>query len=76
MAQDFFREKIVAAMLYGFRAIKKPEKVTVHPELMAEIREQLKDTQLAPKTIGDTEMFFGLPVTEDPTKAKEYLAVS
>ena len=76
MGLDFFREKIIAAMLYGFRAIKKPETVTVHPELMAQIRDQFKDTQLAPKNIGGTEMFFGLPVIEDATKDKDYLTVA
>ncbi len=76
MSQEFFREKIIAAMLYGFRAIKNPKTVTVHPELMAQIRAQFKQTQLAPKNIGGTEMFFGLPVTEDPTKPKDHLAVA
>ena len=76
MGQDFFREKIIAAMLYGFRALKKPETVTVHPELMAQLRDQFKDTQLAPKNIGGTEMFFGLPVIEDATKDKDYLTVA
>ena len=76
MAQDFFREKIVAAMLYGFRAIKKPEKVTVHPELMKQIRDQFKGTQIAPVSVGGKEMFFGLPVIEDATKDKDYIAVS
>jgi len=75
MESVFFREKIIAAMLYGFRSLKKPASVTIHPELMMNIRAQFKDTQLEPKRIGEVEMFFGLPVIEDATKDTDYIAV-
>jgi hypothetical protein len=73
---DFFREEVIAAMFYGFRAIKNPVSVTVHPELMKRIRDEFKNKVSAPKRVGDTEMFFGLPVIEDPTKEKDYISVN
>jgi len=76
MGDEFFREKVFAVMLYGFRTIKKPSSVTVHPELMMKIRDQFKDTQMAPVSIEGAEMFFGLPVIEDATKGEDYIAVS
>jgi len=76
MGDEFFREKVFAVMLYGFRTIKKPASVTVHPELMMKIRDQFKDTQMAPVSIEGAEMFFGLPVIEDATKGEDYIAVS
>jgi len=75
MDSVYFREKLFATILYGFRTIKKPATVTVHPELMMQIRDQFKDTQIAPKYIGGVEMFFGLPVIEDSTKDKDYIVV-
>jgi len=72
---DFFREKIIAAMVYGFRAIKNPVSVTVHPELMKRIRDDFSKKVTAPKCVGGVELFFGLPVIEDPSKATDYIAV-
>ncbi len=72
---DFFREEILAAVFYGFRAIKTPVSITVHPELMAKIRDDFKGKVVAPKMVGDTEMFFGLPVIEDATKEKDHISV-
>ncbi len=76
VGDNFFREKIIAAVFYGFRALKNPLSITVHPELMTKIRENFKDKSVAPKRVGDVEMFFGLPVIEDPTKEKDYLSVN
>ncbi|MEI6691912.1 MAG: hypothetical protein WCL43_04240 [Chlorobium sp.] len=76
MESVYFREKLFATVLYGFRTIKKPSAVTVHPELMKQIRDQFKGTQIAPVSVGGKEMFFGLPVIEDATKDKDYIAVS
>jgi hypothetical protein len=75
VGDDFFREKILAAMLFGFRNVKNPVSVTVHPELMVKIRENLKDKVISPKLIGDVEVFCGLRVIEDATKEKDYLLV-
>jgi len=76
MGDELFREKVFATMLYGFKTIKKPVSVTVHPELMVKIRDQFKGTQVAPLSVGGAEMFFGLPVIEDATKGEDYIAVS
>ncbi|NTV05005.1 MAG: hypothetical protein HGA59_00625 [Chlorobiaceae bacterium] len=76
VGDDFFREKVLAAVFYGFRAIKNPVSVTVHPELMIRIREDFKNKVVAPVNVGGTEMFFGLPVIEDATKEKDYIAVN
>jgi len=73
---DFFREKIIAAVFYGFRTIKNPVSITVHPELMMRIRDDFKDKVIAPKNVGDVEMLFGLPVIEDATKEKDYISVN
>ncbi|MFZ4524985.1 MAG: hypothetical protein ACOYOE_05395 [Chlorobium sp.] len=75
MDGDFFREKVLAAMFYGFRTVKNPVSVTVHPELMMKIRDDFKNKVVAPKSIGDREFFFGLPVIEDATKEKDYISV-
>ena len=75
VGDDFFREKILATMFFGFRNVKNPVSVTVHPELMVKIRENLKDKVVSPKFIGDVEVFFGLRVIEDATKEKDYLSV-
>ena len=76
VGDEFFREKIIAAVFYGFRALKNPLSITVHPELMMKIRENFKDKVVAPKSVGDVEVFFGLPVIEDPTKEKDYISVN
>ena len=76
VGSDFFREKVIAAILYGFRNVKNPVSVTVHPELMVKIREDFKAKVLAPKSIDDAEFFFGLPVIEDATKEKDYILVN
>jgi len=76
IGNDHFREKVIAAVFFGFRNIKKPVSVTVHPELMERIRKEFKNKVVAPVTVGDAEMFFGLPVIEDATKDKEYISVS
>ena len=52
MGDELFREKVFATMLYGFKTIKKPVSVTVHPELMVKIRDQFKGTQVAPVSVG------------------------
>jgi len=72
---DFFREEIIAAIFYGFRNVKNPVSVTVHPELMVKIREDFKNKVVAPKSVDDVEFFFGLPVIEDATKEKDYISV-
>ncbi|NTW83004.1 MAG: hypothetical protein HGB36_06510 [Chlorobiaceae bacterium] len=72
---EYFREKIIATMFYGFRSVEKPVSVTVHPELMIKIRESFKGKTMAPKIFDDQEIFFGLPVIEDPTKDRNYIAV-
>lgn len=76
VGDDFFREKVLAAVFLGFRTVKNPVAVTVHPELMMRIRDDFKNKVVAPVHVGDTEMFFGLPVIEDATKAKDFIAVS
>ena len=73
---DFFREKVIAAIFYGFRTIKNPVSVTVHPELMMRIRADFKNKVVAPKSVDDVEMFFGLPVIEDATKEKDHISVN
>jgi len=72
---DFFREKVLAAIFYGFRTVKNPVSVTVHPELMTKIRDDFKNKVVAPKSVDDKEFFFGLPVIEDATKEKDYISV-
>jgi hypothetical protein len=76
VGSDFFREEIIAAIFYGFRTVKNPVSVTVHPELMMRIRDNFKNKVVAPKSIDDAEVFFGLPVIEDATKDKDYIAVN
>jgi hypothetical protein len=62
-------------MLFGFRNVKNPSTVTVHPELMVKIRENFKDKVTSPKQFGDVEVFCGLTVIEDVTKEKDYISV-
>ena len=76
VSSDFFREEIIAAIFYGFRTVKNPVSVTVHPELMMRIREDFKNKVVAPKSVDDVEMFFGLPVIEDATKEKNHISVA
>jgi hypothetical protein len=76
VGDDFFREKVLAAVFLGFRTVKNPVSITVHPELMMKIRDNLKNKVVAPINVGDAEMFFGLPVIEDATKEKDYIAVN
>jgi len=75
VGSDFLREKVIASVFYGFRAVKNPASITVHPELMKKIRACFGDKLIAPKIVGDSEMFFGLPVIEDATKDKDYISV-
>ena len=75
VGSDFFREEIIAAIFYGFRTVKNPVSITVHPELMMRIRENFRNKVVAPKSVGDAEVFFGLPVIEDATKEKNYISV-
>ena len=76
VSSDFFREEIIAAIFYGFRTVKNPVSITVHPELMMRIREEFKNKVVAPKSVDDVEMFFGLPVIEDATKEKNHISVA
>ncbi len=73
---DFLREKVIAAIFYGFRNVKNPVSVTVHPEMMTRIRHDFKNKVVAPKSFDDEEFFFGLPVIEDATKDKDYIFVN
>ena len=75
VGDDFFREKVLAEIFYGFRTVKNPVSVTVHPELMTKIRDDFKNKVVAPKSVDDKEFFFGLPVIEDATKEKDYISV-
>ncbi|NTU53946.1 MAG: hypothetical protein HGA97_09670 [Chlorobiaceae bacterium] len=75
VGNDFFREKILAALFVGFRNVTNPTSVTVHPELMVKIRESFKGKVISPKLLGDVEVFCGLTVIEDVTKEKDYLSV-
>ena len=73
---DYFREKVIAAVFFGFRTIKNPVSITVHPELMMRIRDDFRNKVVAPKNVGDVEMLFGLPVIEDATKEKDHISVN
>jgi len=57
IGNDYFREEILAAMLFGFRNVKNPSTVTVHPELMVKKRENFKDKVISPKQFSDVEVF-------------------
>ncbi len=76
VGDGYFREKVIAAIFFGYRTVKNPVSVTVHPELMARIRQDFRNKVVAPKNVGDKEMFFGLPVIEDPTKERDHIAVN
>jgi len=58
VGSDYFVEKVIAAIFYGFRTVKNPSSVTVHPELMMRIRDNFKNKVVAPKSVDDMEMFF------------------
>jgi len=73
---DYFIEETLAAVFVGFRTVKNPSSVTVHPELMKRIRERFRNKVVGPKRVGDSEVFCGLKVIEDATKEKDYLSVS
>ncbi|NTV97848.1 MAG: hypothetical protein HGA70_01620 [Chlorobiaceae bacterium] len=73
--REHFREKIIATMFFGFRTVTDPVSIRVHPELMMKIRDHFRDKAMAPKIFDDVEIFFGLPVIEDSTKDKNYIAV-
>lgn len=73
---DYFREKIMAAVLVGYRTNKEPVSITVHPDLMARIRKEFTGKTVAPQKIGDEEYFFGLPVIEDSARDKEHISVN
>lgn len=73
---DYFTEKILAAVFVGFRTVKNPSSVTVHPELMKKIRAHFRNKVVGPKRVGDVEVFCGLKVIEDATKATDHIAVS
>ena len=75
VGSDFFREQIIAAIFYGFRNVKNPVSITVHPDLMMRIRDDFKSKVVAPKSVDDVEFFFGLPVIEDATKEKDHISV-
>ena len=76
VSSDHFHEKILAAVFFGFRTIKNPVSITVHPELMVKIREGFRGKALAPKMFDDVEVFLGLPVIEDATKEKDHISVN
>lgn len=73
---DYFIEKIFAAVLLGFRTVNNPVSLTVHPELMMKIRESFRNKVIAPKRVGDAEVFCGLTVIEDATKETDHISVS
>lgn len=75
VGDDYFREKIMAAVFLGFRTVNNPSSVTVHPELMMKIRDNFGNKVVGPKRVGDSEVFCGLRVIEDATKEKDYLSV-
>ncbi|NTV99035.1 MAG: hypothetical protein HGA70_07720 [Chlorobiaceae bacterium] len=72
---EHFREMIIATIFYGFKTVENPVSITVHPELMKKIRDNFKGKAMAPKIFDNTEIFFGLPVIEDESKEKNYIAV-
>jgi hypothetical protein len=76
VGDDYFREKIMAAVFLGFRTVDKPSSVTVHPELMMKIRDNFRNKMVGPKRVGDSEVFCGLTVIEDETQEKDHLSVS
>jgi hypothetical protein len=76
VGSEHFHEKILAAVFFGFRTVKNPASITVHPELMVKIRDHFRNKVLAPKSVDDVEVFMGLPVIEDATKEKDHISVN
>ncbi|NTU67688.1 MAG: hypothetical protein HGB02_02275 [Chlorobiaceae bacterium] len=76
VGDDYFREKIMAAVFLGCRTVDNPSSVTVHPELMMKIRDNFRNKAVGPKRVGDLEVFCGLRVIEDATKETDHLSVS
>lgn len=72
---DYFTEKILAAVFVGFKTVRNPSSVTVHPELMKKIRARFNNKVVGPKLVGDVEVFCGLRVIEDATKEADHIAV-
>lgn len=73
---EYFIEKILAAVFVGFKTVSNPSVVTVHPELMKKIRDKFRNKVVGPKLVGDVEVFCGLRVVEDSTKAPDHISVS
>jgi hypothetical protein len=73
---DYFSEKILAAVLVGFKTVSNPTHVTVHPDLMKKIRAKFTNKVIGPKHVGDFEVFCGLKVIEDATKETDHISVS
>lgn len=73
---DYFIEKILAAVFVGFKTVKNPSCVTVHPDLMKKIRDKFRNKVVGPKLVDDVEVFCGLRVIEDATKAPDHISVS
>ncbi|MCE1273880.1 MAG: hypothetical protein LWW75_05055 [Chlorobiales bacterium] len=73
---DYFIEKILAAVFVGFKTVSNPTSVTVHPELMQKIRDKFRNKVVGPKLVDDVEVFCGLRVIEDATKAPDHISVS
>lgn len=76
VGEDYFTEKILAAVFVGFRTVSNPSSVTVHPELMKKIRANFRNKVVGPKRVGDVEVFCGLKVIEDATKDPDHISVS
>jgi len=73
---DYFIEKILAAVFVGFKTVSNPTSVTVHPDLMKQIRDKFRNKVVGPKFVDDVEVFCGLRVIEDATKAPDHISVS
>ena len=76
VGDDYFTEKIMAAVFVGFKTVTNPSSVTVHPDLMKKIRAKFVNKVVGPKYVGDVEVFCGLRVVEDATKAPDHISVS
>ncbi|NTU58470.1 MAG: hypothetical protein HGB00_06070 [Chlorobiaceae bacterium] len=76
IGDDYFSEKILAAVFLGFRTVSNPSSVTVHPDLMKKIRANFRNKMIGPKLVGDVEVFCGLKVIEDATMETDHISVS
>jgi hypothetical protein len=76
VGDDYFTEKIMAAVFVGFKTVANPSSVTVHPDLMKKIRVHFANKVVGPKRLGDVEVFCGLRVIEDATKDTDHISVS